>query len=63
MRITVRLHNITIEDDVNSNKKKGMEDNIKMDMCVFWGHAVAWWLRHYVTNRKVAGSISDEVIF
>jgi hypothetical protein len=24
---------------------------------------VAWWLRHYATNRKVAGSIPDEVIF
>jgi hypothetical protein len=23
--------------------------------------AVAWWLRHYATNRKVAGSIPDEV--
>jgi hypothetical protein len=26
-------------------------------------HVVAYWLRHYATNRKVAGSISDEVIF
>ena len=23
---------------------------------------VAWWLRHYVTNRQVAGSIPDSVI-
>jgi hypothetical protein len=22
-----------------------------------------WWLRHYATNQKVAGSIPDEVIF
>jgi hypothetical protein len=28
-----------------------------------WGHAVAYWLRHYATNRKVASSIPDEVIF
>jgi hypothetical protein len=26
-------------------------------------HAVAQWLRHYAINRKVAGSIPDEVIF
>jgi hypothetical protein len=26
------------------------------------GHAVAQWLRHYSTNRKVAGSIPDGVI-
>jgi hypothetical protein len=27
------------------------------------GYAVAKWLRHYVTNRKVAGSIPDEENF
>jgi hypothetical protein len=27
------------------------------------GHAVSQWLRHYATNRKVASSIADEVIF
>jgi hypothetical protein len=27
------------------------------------GHAVAQWLRHYATNQKVAGSITDEVNF
>jgi hypothetical protein len=27
------------------------------------GHAVEYWLRHYATNRKVAGSIPDEVKF
>jgi hypothetical protein len=26
------------------------------------GHAVAQWLRHCATNRKVAGSIPDGVI-
>ena len=26
------------------------------------GRAVAWWLRHYATNRQVAGSIPDGVI-
>jgi hypothetical protein len=24
---------------------------------------VAYWLRHYATKRKVAGSVPDEVIF
>ena len=28
----------------------------------YWGRAVAWWLRHYATNRQVAGSIPDGVI-
>jgi hypothetical protein len=27
------------------------------------GHAVALWLRHYTTDRKVAGAIPDEVKF
>jgi hypothetical protein len=26
-----------------------------------WGQALAWWLRHFVTNRKVAGSRPNEV--
>jgi hypothetical protein len=26
---------------------------------VKWGHAVAQWLRHCATNRKVPGSIPD----
>jgi hypothetical protein len=26
------------------------------------GHAVAQWLRHYATNRKVAGSIPEVVV-
>ena len=26
------------------------------------GRAVAQWLRHYATNRQVAGSIPDDVI-
>ena len=26
------------------------------------GRAVAYWLRHYATNRQVAGSIPDGVI-
>jgi hypothetical protein len=29
----------------------------------WWGHAVAKWLRHYATSRKVAGSRPDEVVF
>jgi hypothetical protein len=36
---------------------------LKINFNVIWGHAVAQWLRHYATNRKVAGSIPDEVIF
>jgi hypothetical protein len=31
--------------------------------CLPRGHVVAWWLRHCATNRKVAGSIPDEVNF
>ena len=27
-----------------------------------WGTAVAQWLRHCATNRKVAGSVPDDVI-
>jgi hypothetical protein len=27
------------------------------------GHAVAWWLRYYVTSQKVTGSNPDEVNF
>jgi hypothetical protein len=26
------------------------------------GHAVVYWLRRYAISRKVAGSITDEVI-
>jgi hypothetical protein len=26
-------------------------------------HMGYWWLIHYATNRKVVGSIPDEVIF
>jgi hypothetical protein len=29
----------------------------------FVDSSVAWWLRHYVTNRQVAGSMPDEVTF
>jgi hypothetical protein len=31
-------------------------------MLKYWGHAVAHYLRHCATNRKVAGSIPDVVI-
>jgi hypothetical protein len=31
-------------------------------ICIMPGHAVAQWLRHCATNRKVAGSIPDGVI-
>ena len=27
-----------------------------------WARVVAYWLRHYATNRQVAGSIPDGVI-
>jgi hypothetical protein len=30
---------------------------------IIQGHLVEQWLRHYPTNRKVAVSIPDEVIF
>jgi hypothetical protein len=29
---------------------------------IMWGHAVAQWLRHCATNRKVAGLIPDSVV-
>jgi hypothetical protein len=35
---------------------------LKGKICA-WGNAVACWLRHYATKRKVAGSIPDEVNF
>jgi hypothetical protein len=31
-------------------------------MRLIHSYAVALWLRHYATSRKVAGSIPDEVI-
>ena len=34
----------------------------KSDICNSRGRAVAQWLRHYATNRQVAGSIPDYVI-
>jgi hypothetical protein len=36
---------------------------IRVFSTCYRGHAVAYWLRHHATNRKVAGSIPDEVIF
>jgi hypothetical protein len=35
---------------------------ISRDVIPLQGYALAQWLRHYVTNRKVAGSIPDGVI-
>jgi hypothetical protein len=38
---------------------------IKINSSAFFmgAHAVAQWLRHYATNRKVAGSTPDEANF
>jgi hypothetical protein len=36
--------------------------NLIFQYCQHCGHAVASWLRHYAANRKVAGSIPDDVI-
>jgi hypothetical protein len=36
--------------------------NIELFTPAKMGHAVAQWLRHCATNRKVAGSIPDGVI-
>jgi hypothetical protein len=36
---------------------------IYSSLIFYKGHAVAWWLRYYATNRKVAGSRPDEVNF
>jgi hypothetical protein len=49
--VTLRL--IFCEDDFN----------FLAPLTCMWGHAVAWWLSHYATNRKVAGSIPDEMNF
>jgi hypothetical protein len=35
--------------------------NVKVDTYSIGAHAVAQWLRHCATNRKVAGSIPDGV--
>jgi hypothetical protein len=37
--------------------------NFRIWISLYWmeGHAVAQWLRHYTTNRQVAGSILDGV--
>jgi hypothetical protein len=32
-------------------------------MFIYWGHVVVYWLRHYATSWKVAGSSPDEVDF
>jgi hypothetical protein len=40
----------------------GVLSVIKSPLIVYRGHAVAQWLRHCTTNRKVAGSITDGVI-
>jgi hypothetical protein len=36
---------------------------IMLLLLVLLGYAVAQWLRHHARNRKVAGSITDKVIF
>jgi hypothetical protein len=40
---------------------------LTMSVCsykiIWFSHAVAKWLKHYATNRKVAGWIPDKVIF
>jgi hypothetical protein len=41
-----------------------MQDSIYLKTTIRFelGRAVVWWLRHYATNRQVAGSITDGVI-
>jgi hypothetical protein len=37
-------------------------DKMWINLCKLWSTRWRSWLRHYATNRKVAGSISDGVI-
>jgi hypothetical protein len=47
--------------------KSGCANNYKLVLLIllltFTSCTVAYWLRHYATNRKVAGSRPDEVNF
>jgi hypothetical protein len=38
-----------------------MKNKNKEKYIIIWGHAVAQWLRHSATNRKVTKSISEGV--
>jgi hypothetical protein len=40
-----------------------VKQNIRFNLVGKLGHEVAYWLRHYSTNQKVAGSRPDEMIF
>ena len=35
---------------------------LPLPLLLEWGRAVARWVRHYVTNQQVAGSILDGVV-
>jgi hypothetical protein len=39
------------------------ERNITPSVGCQLGHAAAYWLRYYATNRRVGGSIPDKEIF
>ena len=46
----------------NSNEKECDLFTIYVQYHAIMGRGVALWLRHYATNRQVAGSISDGII-
>jgi hypothetical protein len=48
--------------DVSCYSYYHLQMAIYQDTSETWVHAVAQWLRHCATNRKVAGSIPDGVI-
>jgi hypothetical protein len=46
-----------------SDRSIRIADLVMLAYSILEGHAVALWLRHYATSRKVAGARPDEVNF
>jgi hypothetical protein len=54
---------LAVEWKQHTNKTKALRDRSqRYPAIVTAGRAVAQWLRHYATNRQVAGPIPDYVI-
>jgi hypothetical protein len=54
-----------LDKEIRIDDIRGMLYTIQLKILfpsIWWGHAVAHWLKHCTTNRKVAGSIPDGVI-
>jgi hypothetical protein len=61
---THRMHEFLDENDSGTKSQYILNDVIlKYPAKLILGHAVAWWLRNYAINRKVTGSILDEMNF